>query len=194
MKLTYAITASALGLTACGAIQPGQKTDAMSLEVPIEKVRKAHIEEDRDNGSPKDRLLRRAELHKKIVNPLDPIIAEQQRLWDCITAVDSNLFLDCAEQIAVSADCTDAKMGKLVDRYDKIPECHNALLTRKEGQSIGKLEKIFTAEQKCVDKVLLRDSAALNGFSPCYSDEIACLKGVVASGIVCSLQEQEARL
>ncbi len=184
MSLKSTLFASALALSACST-----STENTKKAVPVVNIAQRggnlqllSVQTKWSHASDKDK--------GKIEN--NPVIDEQQNLWECIIKTDPTLINNCMDQIAASANCYNAGVEKIVDRFPQIPACHEARYARNKKQDQNNIYDEAAASSACLDLIQSLQPDILQRLNPCFDEEISCLRDEIRkSSIVCTVAQEE---
>jgi hypothetical protein len=131
--------------------------------------------------------------HYRIPVP-NPVIDEQQKLWNCIFELNPPLMMECMDQIIVSGNCYNDGVNAIIDGNLKIPECRAAQTSRNHGGAPYEIKKAMTKEAQCLTVVMEKDADILRPLDPCFTEELSCLREQIRNNsLVCTAEDQEAR-
>jgi len=194
MSLKISTLAAALDLSgalpSCGAPsplpEPNLQPEQCSPTVLIAPAGSSDRRAVESSAAPYDYKIRR---HKPLSAIDNPILLQQQRLWECVLQVDAFLFMNCLEEIGQSADCYNAGLDKIVDANREYPQCLESIRLQAQGG-----EKYEIAQNKCLDEVLRNKPQKLRPLDQCFTPQISCFETLIKnSSIICNAEDQDAR-
>jgi len=124
----------------------------------------------------------------------NPVMDQQQRLWDCIAKVDADLFDECKRQMAATEACYNEGTERIVDENTRLPECRSAQKARQNNKTEQEIINKISKESKCISVVFEQSPDILRELDPCFTEELSCLRAQISkNSLVCTAEDQEAR-
>jgi len=106
---------------------------------------------------------------------------------ECVLQVDAFGFMECMDSMAISNDCYNDGVEKIVNESERYPQCRDAIAARPQGG-----EKRETTEADCLDRVLAEKPHKLAKLDYCFTPQKTCFENLIReSHIVCSDREQD---